>query len=170
MVTTQKRPTKDFHPRLKEVLEVVCVATGWNVAEAWIVNADKTALECGSAYFSNTSGLEEFRKLSERMTFASGIGLPGRVWSSKRPEWDADVSEMSENLFLRASLAREVGIKAGLGIPVLDRGEVRAVMVFYMFERKEQDRSLVDLILAAIELGLLMQSNVVSPSLLEDYS
>jgi GAF domain len=170
MITTQNGPTKDFHPRLKEVLEVVCVATGWNVAEAWIVNEDKTVLECSSAYYTTTSGLEKFRKLSEKMFFASGIGLPGRVWSSKRPEWDADVSEMSENLFLRASIARQVGIKAGLGIPVLDRGEVRAVMVFYMLERKEQDRSLVDLILAAIELGLLMKSNVVSPSLLEDYS
>ncbi len=170
MMTTQKFPTRDFHPRLKEVLEVVCVATGWNVAEAWIVNEDKTALECSSAYFSNMSGLEQFRKLSERMFFASGIGLPGRVWSSKKPEWDVDVSEMSENLFLRAPIARQVGIKAGLGIPVLDQGEVRAVMVFYMLERREQDSALVDLILAAIELGLLMKSNTVSLGLLEDYS
>jgi GAF domain len=170
MMTTQEFPTRDFHPRLKEVLEVVCVATGWNVAEAWIVNEDKTVLECSPAYYTTTSGLEKFRKLSEKMFFASGIGLPGRVWSSKKPEWDADVSEMSENLFLRASIARQVGIKAGLGIPVLDRGEVRAVLVFYMLERKEQDRALVDLILAAIELGLLMKSNVVSPGLLEDYS
>jgi hypothetical protein len=170
MITTKNGPTKDFHPRLKEVLEIVCVATGWNVAEAWMVNADKTALECSSAYFSNTHGLEQFRKLSERMTFASGIGLPGRVWSSKKPEWDADVSMLSETVYLRAPIARQVGIKAGLGIPVLDRGEVRAVMVFYMFERKEKDSALVDLILAAIELGFMMQSNAVSPSLLEDYS
>lgn len=169
-MTTQEFSTRDFHPRLREVLEVVCVATGWNVAEAWIVNEDKTALECSPAYFSNMSGLEKFRKLSEKMFFASGVGLPGRVWSSKKPEWDADVSEMSENLFLRASTARQVGIRAGLGIPVLDRGEVCAVLVFYMLDRKEQDKALVDLILAAIELGLLMKSNVVSPGLLEDYS
>lgn len=135
-----------------------------------MVNEEKTALECSPAYFSNTSGLEQFRKLSERMFFAPGVGLPGRVWSSKKPEWDVDVSEMSENLFLRAPIARQVGIKAGLGIPVLDRGEVCAVMVFYMLERKEQDSALVDLILAAIELGLLMKSNTVSPGLLEDYS
>jgi GAF domain len=170
MITTQNGPTQDFHPRLKEVLEVVCVATGWNVAEAWIVNKDKTVLECSPAYFSNTDGLEKFRRLSEKMFFAPSVGLPGRVWSSKKPEWDVDVSEMSQTLYLRAPIAREVGIKAGLGIPVLDRGEVSAVMVFYMFERKEQDSSLVDLILAAIELGLLMKSNAVSPGLLEDYS
>lgn len=170
MITAKNGPAKDFYPRLREVLEVVCVATGWNVAEAWIVNADKTALECSSAYFSRTRGLEQFRKMSERMTFASGIGLPGRVWSSKKPEWDADVSAMAETIYLRAPIARQVGIKAGLGIPVLDRGEVRAVMVFYMFERKEEDSALVDLILAAIELGLMMQSNVTSSSLLEDYS
>jgi hypothetical protein len=170
MMTTQEFPTRDFHSRLDEVLEVVCVATGWNVAEAWIVNKDKTALEYSLAYFSNMRGLEKFRKLSEKMFFASGVGLPGRVWSSKRPEWDADVSEMSENLFLRASIAQQLGIRTGLGIPVLDQGEVSAVLVFYMLERKEQDRALVDLILAAIELGLLMKSNTVSPDLLEDYS
>ena len=60
--------------------------------------------------------------------------------------------------FMRAHAAAEVGLKAGLAIPVLAKKEVVAVMVFFMFEAREEDKHLIKLISSvASQLGLLIQ-------------
>ena len=45
-----------------------------------------------------------------------------------------------------AQVALEIGFKAGLAIPILARKEVVAVMVFFVFEEREEDKQLINLI------------------------
>jgi len=54
-------------------------------------------------------------------------------------------------------MAREAGLKAGLGIPLLTTNGVLAVLVFYMFESQDEDQQLIELISASTELGLIIQ-------------
>ena len=149
--------SEDFISALKVALEKVCEATGWNFGEAWIPRRDSTALECSPAWYSNSDRLEPFRRFSEKFVFEPGIGLPGRVWLSKQPEWQRDVSVMSDKTYLRAHIALESGLKAALGIPIIADNNVLAVLVFYMFEAKEQDQRLIELISASTELGLILR-------------
>ncbi|MDP8965695.1 MAG: HAMP domain-containing histidine kinase, partial [Cyanobacteriota bacterium] len=107
--------------------------------------------------YTKSDGLERFRSASTTLTFAPGMGLPGRVWLSKQPEWRRDVSAESNEVYLRSQLAKEVGLKAGLGIPILTTDGVLAVLVFYMFESQDQDERLIELISASTELGLMIQ-------------
>jgi signal transduction histidine kinase/CheY-like chemotaxis protein len=90
------------------------------------------------------------------MTYPHGAGLPGRVWVSKKPEWVKDVS--SDPNFLRAEMAKELGIRTAMAIPVLLNDEVIAVMNFFQFEpRKEDERLLETISSVAIQLGSLIQ-------------
>lgn len=149
--------SQDFHAALSGALQKVCEATGWEFGEAWVPNADGSVLECSPAWFSKTETLDEFRRASEKLTFAAGSGLPGRVWVSQQPEWRRDVSAESNQIYLRAEVARKAGLKAGLGIPLLTPQGVLAVLVFYMFESKDEDQRLIELISASTELGLMVQ-------------
>lgn len=128
----------------------VCQATGWQMGEAWVPNSQRSVLECSPAcYISpgiNTYSVERFRLLSEKLTFNLGVGLPGRVWSSKKPEWDADVSMLPQTIYIRNQLAQEAGLRAGLGIPVIINGDVLAVLVFYLTESCERDERIIRLI------------------------
>ncbi|MBD2185024.1 PAS domain S-box protein [Aerosakkonema funiforme] len=149
--------SQDFHTALGEALRQVCEATGWKYGEVWIPRLDGTALECSPVWYGSTNNLEKFRKLSEALTFPHNIGLPGRVWSSKQPEWIKDVSNEPDSIFLRCQMALEPGLKAGLGIPILDSDRVLAVLVFFMFESREEDNQLVDLVSGvATQLGSLI--------------
>ena len=57
----------------------------------------------------------------------------------------------------RGPFAREVGIKAGLAVPVLAQGDVVAVLEFFMAEAHEQDRAMIGLVTAAAaQLGALV--------------
>ncbi len=81
----------DLTSGLEAVLKIVCDATGWSVGEAWTPSRDGTALECAAWSVSNEA-LDGFIRNSEWMTFAPGVGLPGRVWSSGKPLWVRDVT------------------------------------------------------------------------------
>ena len=151
----------DFHSALEVALRKVCEATQWEFGEAWIPNLDRTAMECSPAWYSKSDRLREFRQQSESFTFAPGMGIPGRVWSSKQTEWHQDISLESSAIYLRAKLALAAGLKATLGIPLLANDKVIAVLVFYMFEARLEDQRLIDLIAASTELGLFIQRKQV---------
>ncbi|MBI2878062.1 MAG: response regulator [Candidatus Tectomicrobia bacterium] len=148
--------SEGLHDALLVVLRKVCHVTGWVFGEAWVPRPDGTLLEQSPAWYSRVEELERFRTASEGFTFPPGKGLPGRAWSSKQPVWMQDVTADPD--FLRASIAREVGLKAGMAIPVLANDEVVAVITFYGIEAREEDERLVGLVSAvADQLGSLIQ-------------
>jgi PAS domain S-box-containing protein len=149
--------SEDFHSALQVALQKVCEATTWAIGEAWVPHTEKAVLECSPFWYSKVDGLTEFRTVSREFVFPPGVGLPGRVWAAKYPEWCRDVSSEASSVYLRAKLALDAGLKAALGIPIVANDRVLAVLVFYMFEAREEDQRLIELISASTELGLFIQ-------------
>ena len=147
----------DFHSALQVALQKVCEATQWEFGEVWVPNLEKGVMECCPVWYSKTERLAAFRQLSEAFTFPPGVGLPGRVWVSRRTEWHQDISQATATTYLRAEAAMAAGLKATLGIPLLAHDNVIAILVFYMSEAHEEDKRLIDLIAASTELGLFVQ-------------
>ena len=156
---TQAINAADNYPStLEAVLREVCEATGWDYGEAWLPHPNGTILESSPAWYSTTDALTTFRLVSEQITFPPGAGLPGRVWSSKQPEWIEDLWTKPDTVFFRAGAAQEAGLKAGLGIPITANREVLAVLVFFVSEPRKENQRLVELISAVTQqLGSLIQ-------------
>jgi PAS domain S-box-containing protein len=145
-----------FEGALGLALCVICERTGWVIGQAWMPAEHGSHLECSSPWHSQLERLEPFRRRSEEMTFGPGEGLPGRTWSAKRSIWMADVR--ADPGFVRSQIAREVGIGAGLGVPVLAGDEVVAVLEFFVPEPCAEDEQLVGLVsAAAAQLGFLVR-------------
>jgi two-component system sensor histidine kinase UhpB len=84
------------------------------------------------------------------------VGLPGRVWSSKQPAWVRDVTEDAN--FPRFPAAREVGLKAALCIPIVARGNVVALIEFFLRETRDEDERLIRVIATvAAQLDLVLE-------------
>lgn len=178
----------DFNTALEFALRQVCETTGWSYGEAWFPSADNTALECASAWYcfhdarygeadQNLNPIHRFREYSEGLTFLPGEELPGQVWLEGQPVWVTDMSAESDDIFLRVQLAKECGLRAGLGVPIIavdsdsnlgmqsltHQGDespapVIAVLVFFMQEPRKQDQRLVKLVAAvATQLGTIIQ-------------
>jgi PAS domain S-box-containing protein len=149
---------------LKIVLHKLCDATGWILGQAWVPLPDQKALRCVPVWYSNAAGLENFRKGSEECRFLPGTGLPGRVWLLKQPVWIQDVT--NDPNFPRAPLAREVGLKGAMGIPVMTDEEVVAVIEFFVSEPREEDQRFIGLVSAvAAQLGSFIQRKHVEEQL-----
>ncbi|HZN11426.1 MAG TPA: ATP-binding protein, partial [Blastocatellia bacterium] len=155
ILTMEVAAADDLSAALEVVVRRVCEKTGWALGQAWVLRQDGAALECSPAWFPGVAVLEKFRAASEKVSFPPGVGLPGRVWSSKQPAWIEDVT-LDPN-FPRGNDARGVGLKAALGIPILSGDEVMAVVEFFMRKPRREDKRLVKVIAAvAAELGLVI--------------
>ena len=147
---------ENLRSALELALRRVCEATGWLLGQAWLVRPDGSALACEAAWHEETPGLAGFTEGSRTRTFAPGEGLPGRVWASRHPHWVTDVR--SDTNFPRAALAREAGLEAGMGIPVIADHRLIGVLEFFVRDRRAEDERLVRLVSAvAMQLGVVIQ-------------
>ncbi len=101
-------------------------------------------------------GWENLGEYPAGLTFTPGSGLPGRAWAEKQPVWIKDVTQ--DPHYLRAAIAGEVGLKMGIGFPVIADGEVVSVFVFYSLKVEERNDSLVTLILSMLsQIGSIIK-------------
>lgn len=149
---------KDLNRALKLTLRQVCETTGWEYGEVWIPSAKGREIKCSAVKYNRLARLKLFRRISEGLAFPLGVGIPGRVWASKQPEWNQDISVQPLSWSSRANMAKECGIKASFGVPILANDQVLAVLVFFTVERRAEDPTLVRLVSSvALQLGALMQ-------------
>lgn len=143
---------EDVRSSLEVALAQVCDATGWVLGQAWVHDEKRDLLDCSPAWYCRVEGLEPFRAVSEEMSFPPGTGLPGRAWATREAVWVRDVRE--DGNFPRAGSAQQVGLHGALAVPVLAEDDVIAVLEFFVFESREVDERLVQIVsTVAAQLG-----------------
>jgi len=137
----------DVAAALKQIVKIICQLTKWQVGEVWMPTSDGSRLthvfewsKLDAEQFSN------FLKITQNITFALGVGLPGRVWKNRAVEWITDVRKESPEIFLRVQAAQETGLSAAAGFPVLAQGKVIAVIVFFMLTPEKKDEDTVNFV------------------------
>ena len=135
----------DFVSSTDIALRRICEFTGWTCAEAWVLSSDGTVLEYSRGWYGESKSFERFKQQSQNFQFPLGVGLPGQVWASQRPTWIQDISAQTEREYPRYRLAKELGLKSALGIPILANDKLVALLVFFMSEVREEDKRLVEI-------------------------
>jgi len=146
----------DFSSALSIILRSCCEIINWDLGEAWIPNLDGTALKYAQSWYATNSDLKEF--IQQSTTFSRNVGLPGRTWFSKQPEWIENVSLEAAPVFLRVQSAAKAGLKASFSVPVLANDTVILVLVFFNKTAISFQKHLVELVnIATIQLSSLIQ-------------
>jgi PAS domain S-box-containing protein len=134
----------DLNSAYEAVIELVCQLTGWSFGEAWEMTEGET-LRCVALWHSEGAVLEDFATVSRMLKLRPGLGLPGRVWATMRPEWQEDVTATAVN-FVRREAAKRAGLKAGFGVPIVSDGEVLAVLAFFAQALRQDENELASLV------------------------
>jgi PAS domain S-box-containing protein len=144
------------------VLRLICSTISWDFSEAWIPTNDGTVLEYSLNWHENNEDLEEFCAYSRTMVFSRGFGLPGRIWQTRQAEWIEDVTIVKGSTFVRSQAAKQAGLKACFGVPILVGERVLAVLIFFRHIYTPIDKRLLYLVNAvAAQLGALIQRKQV---------
>ncbi len=148
--------SKDFDSALEISLQKICESTGWAYGEVWLPSENLAYLEYSKVCYSSTKEMKRFRMESEGFKFSHGVGLPGRVWSSKKPEWIDNVTLNGK--LPRQQLAVNSGLKSAVGIPVISDSDVIAVMIYLTSELLEEDEKTIEFISnIASQLGIFIK-------------
>ena len=154
-----------------KLLQVICESLGWDFGELWSVDVKANVLRCvetwqgrglgsgdGLQSYGNTAlqielysdqslipdqqlAMKEFMRVTEQISFAPEVGLPGCVWASGEPIWSNNVVE--DEKFLRAGVAAKVGLHAAFGFPILAGDEKLGVLTFFSREIQPPDSDLL---------------------------
>ncbi|OYV74979.1 MAG: hypothetical protein B7Z66_14595 [Chromatiales bacterium 21-64-14] len=146
----------DMHAALAVALNMICQATECVLAQAWVPCADGGTLECSPAWHCSVPGGEAFRATSVSCAYKEGDGLPGRTWATRAVQWTEDAAREFDPH--REKVARQVGLGAAVGVPVLAGENVVAILELFPGEARAKDDRLVHLLRGvASQLGAVIQ-------------
>ena len=74
-----------------KILQAVCECLVWDLGALWSIDREAGVLRCVEVWHKESVEVPEFEATSRATTFMPGIGLPGRVWSSREPTYISDV-------------------------------------------------------------------------------
>ena len=134
---------EDAAPR---ILEALCESLEWDLGGLWVVEDGQETVRCVELWHAPTLDVGRFERLSGRLALPRGVGLPGRVWSTKRGAWVVDVS--NDPNFPQIEAAAEVGLRSALAFPIVLDDQVLGTIE--LFHRRVQQSDLV--LLRALEV------------------
>jgi PAS domain S-box-containing protein len=126
------------------LLKFIAGEFGWVYGALWLADNGSELLRMAEDWSHDDPALHEFRRLSRRLTFSSGLGLPGRVWASGEPAWIVDVTE--DPNFPHAEIARRAGLHGAVGLPVPGPTGMLGVMEFLTRDVRPDEPERLDLL------------------------
>ncbi|HYW38373.1 MAG TPA: PAS domain S-box protein [Terriglobales bacterium] len=116
---------------LQRCLDLICSYTGWPIGHAFLMPAGGESVlgSAGLWHVDEPQRFQEFRRASEQLAAPPYLGLPGRVLTSGKPCWVADLA--ADEGITRRKLATDLGLKAAFASPVLAGSEVVGLLEFF---------------------------------------
>lgn len=141
-ISTHASYENSYEALTQQCITLICQTLNWPIGHAYHLNPDKNLLEPMDIWHIEYADRTKlFKQLTDNTTFKLGIGLPGRVWETKRPAWIEDVYKDSN--FTRANSSNNLGVHSAIGVPVLINNQVTAVFEFFNHETIIEDTDFI---------------------------
>jgi signal transduction histidine kinase/DNA-binding response OmpR family regulator len=139
-VLVESATLADAMPR---VLQAVCESLDWVMGARWSIDPEAQRLRCQEIWMAPGRELQALVDASRQTAFPCGLGLPGRVWSTGRAAWIADV--VLDPNFPRAAAAAQGGVHGAFGFPIIGPGGFMGVMEFFGTEIRVPEAAVLTL-------------------------
>ncbi|HEX2052078.1 MAG TPA: ATP-binding protein [Actinomycetota bacterium] len=141
MVATAANETESLEDVLELTLGRVCRWGGWAVGTAYVARDGGRLEASGVWHVDDHDRFDVFRRVSDELTFESGVGLPGEVLERRRAVW---IDDLDAQTFLRSAVARQAGLRCALAFPILAGRDIAGVVELFGDERAEPDDDVVE--------------------------
>src|SRR6266699_4869513 len=147
-----------------QILEAIASSGDWAFAAIWIYDGAASGLRCRYVWHEPSERVKKFADLSFLITLPESQGLPGRVWTSKKPTWVYDVTR--DPNFPRAPYAAAAGLHGGFAFPLLFRGEIDGIIELFSQSVVEPDQDWLRMVEAlGNQIGLFIERRRIEQEL-----
>ena len=130
---------------LRLALNHICEHEGWQLGYVYLPDPDATDVVVHAISYVRDDAMLPFHQLSEHRRYSSGLCLPGRVYGDGSPAWITTQHELMDWLPTRGAVAKAVGLKTAVGLPVRFGGRAIAVLELFSTEVHRPSDTLLDL-------------------------
>jgi PAS domain S-box-containing protein len=123
------------------LLEFIGHGLDWQLGELWMVDKGSNVLRCADSWHDGSLEVQEFQAITQNLSFAPGVGLPGRIWLSSDTIWIENMFQSTD--FLRGPAMCKSGLHSAFGVPILSQGHVLGVMTFFHRQVQTMDPALM---------------------------
>ena len=165
-ISATANEASELEGAISTCLDLVCDFVGWPVGHAYLVDESLTnQLNTTQLWhFDEAEKFSEFREITERTNFRSGVGLPGRVLQSGSATWISDVTQ--DDNFPRANNAGDLGIHAAFAFPITVAKRVTGVLEFFSLHVEEPNPVVLELMShIGLQLGRVAERQLVAQQL-----
>ena len=163
--------------QMRSVEEVLALAlgeigrfTGWPVGHVYLLDDTLPVPVLRSTsiwHLSHLRSPDAFQAATVAHTFASGVGLPGRVLATGSAAWVTDVAQ--DDNYPRALAAIACGLVSAMAFPVMIGAEVVGVLEFYAGSALSLDEKLLHVAAqVGIQLGRVIERRRAEDKLIHD--
>ncbi|MDX2229628.1 MAG: PAS domain S-box protein [Leptolyngbyaceae cyanobacterium bins.349] len=165
-ITRGLAEAETFEAAIAAILPALGDGLGWQMSILWQIDHDAGELRFAQSWQAATITGDLFKTVSQTMTFAPQVGLPGRIWATGQPAWIRAIA--ADSNFCRATTAQEVGFQSAFGFPILLGHDVLGVIECFSTQQLAPDQDLLQL-MGAIgnQIGQFMERKRAETSLRE---
>jgi PAS domain S-box-containing protein len=113
----------------RKIVQSICETVGFEFGDIWRVDSGANVLRCVDIWHIPGLAADDFVEATKGTTYEAGLGLPGRVWSSRKAFWIPEV--YVESKLPRAALALKAGLHGAFAFPIMLGSELIGVMEFF---------------------------------------
>lgn len=127
----------------------LCEELEWDFAGIWTLDVESWSLRCTDTWVRPKLGLQDFERLTRKVTLGPNVGVPGRVWSTANAHWvsDTDLDRDKQPAFTIMPPAMHLaGFRTGVCFPLRCGDDVLAVVEVFSRSRRLEDRALMELL------------------------
>jgi PAS domain S-box-containing protein len=149
-----------------KIVHALCESLGWELGALWSVDRSAEQLRLVEVWHSLGAAGAEFKTGLEQFTFSVGTGLPGRVWSSRRPAWLPNVAQ--DNDFPPSLMAASLGLHGAFAFPIQLGSEFLGVIEFFSRKIEPPDDDLLDMFTTiSLQIGQFIERRRIEEALRE---
>jgi diguanylate cyclase (GGDEF)-like protein/PAS domain S-box-containing protein len=120
-------------------MQAVCESDGWDAGR--YLEVAGAELRYFADWCIDEPSVRRYIELSRAVTYPPGVGLIGTAWRARGPVWVPDIT--NDARVARPALARELGTRATLTVPVIAQDEVIGVLAFQSRKLRPPDGRLL---------------------------
>jgi len=126
------------------ILKAICETLGWKAGIFWQMDNRGQALQSRAIWPPDSTAALTISTATPDWTLRPDVGLAGQVWDIRKPLWIKDVADYAKDP--RSQAALEIGLHAGLAIPICLDGHTQAVLEFFSDYPEEPDETLLEIL------------------------
>lgn len=145
-VTQVLSESRTMQEAISETIKIICAGMKWSYGAIWLANYEKEKLVYLSSWCKKDKDAEKFLKNRKSIKFTMNTGVLGRVWSTGKPYWYADVAKTPD--FVQSEEAIQANYISGFYFPMLLQNKVFGIMEFHNHEIESPDEKLLQMMAA----------------------